>query len=404
MYPLYQYKSGFLYFAGHNLAKCLSDLITPSYAYDLNVLKYNITELEERLQSHQINNSLLCYALKANSHPKILKTIKSYNLGADVVSGGELKLAIKAGISPEKIIFAGVGKTQEEMEYALMLGRNGILAFNVESDDELACLSALGKCHLRKPRVSLRLNPQVKAKTHRHISTGNSIHKFGLSLLDIQTMLEQKTRWKHLSLVGLSTHIGSQLTEFKASQKAWSALTTLAGSLPHPLEFLDFGGGIGIHYQHQGFQTAPPFAQFSDALAHIHSKLLDPLQRPFHTTILEPGRSLIGPAGILIVKVIRIKESAGKTFVIVDGGMNDLLRPALYDAYHEIYPLKLRSGAKKLVDIVGPLCETSDAFARERELPPIHPGDFLIIADAGAYGKSMASTYNSRPLTREIFL
>ncbi|MBI2522062.1 MAG: diaminopimelate decarboxylase [Bdellovibrio sp.] len=406
-HPLYSYKKNKLFYNGINLSDTPLSLPTPFYLYTLDAVTNNVLAFQQSFSHVGIRDLLICYALKANPNPHILTHVKQLGAGADIVSKGELSAAITAHIPPEKIVFSGVGKTKEEIIQALAVGPQGIRAFNVESLEELNLILACAQEANKTAHVAFRLNPSIKAPTHHLISTGNKSHKFGLLPKDILGALPLFKRplfQKHLKLVGLSVHIGSQLLTFRASKNAFRALASLALAisdyLEGPLEFLDVGGGLGIAYHHHTM-TLSPFHAYAQA---VKSGVATYLHRYPCQIICEPGRSIIGNAGVFITRVIRVKKSGPFTFLVVDGGMNDFARPALYQAHHEIYPFIKRPGPALRANVVGPVCETSDCFAEGRKFSPVLVGDYLAIADTGAYGHSMASFYNLRSLPAELVI
>ena len=339
---------------------------------------------------------LICYAVKANSNLAVLATLAQAGAGADIVTMGELKRALKAGISPKKIVFSGVGKTKEELTFAL---ESGIYQINVESYPELCALEEVAIKIGKTAPVALRVNPDVDAKTHAKISTGRAENKFGIPLHDIDRYIQKISSSSALKWQGVAVHIGSQLTDLAPYREAFSQLATRIKTWAQKgivLETIDLGGGLGIPYQGE---TPPLPTEY----AQMISEVFHDFQGRF---ILEPGRMIVGNAGILVTKVIYVKEAAAKNFLIVDGAMNDLLRPSLYEAYHEVIPVKSSSQTfDKQVDIVGPVCETGDYFAQNRgHFPYVEPGDMVAIRSAGAYGAVMSSTYNSRPLIPEVMV
>ncbi|HAZ12434.1 MAG: diaminopimelate decarboxylase [Bdellovibrionales bacterium GWA2_49_15] len=408
LHPLYSYKKNKLFYSGINLSDLPTSLPTPFYLYSLSAVTNNVAAFQQAFANAGIHDLLICYALKANPNPHILSHVSQLAAGADIVSKGELSEAMKANIPSERIVFSGVGKTKEEILEALNAGQNGIRAFNVESIEELDLIASCAQECNKIAQVAFRLNPSIKAPTHHLISTGNKSHKFGLLPKDIlETLPHFKTKSlyrKHLKLVGLSVHIGSQLLTFRASKNAFRALASLALTvsdfLGRPLEFLDVGGGLGIAYHHHTM-TLSPFHAYAQSVKSGVAAYLDryPCQ-----IVCEPGRSLVGNAGVFITRVVRVKKSGPYTFLVVDGGMNDFARPALYQAHHEIYPFIKRSGAAVKANVVGPVCETSDCFAEGRTFSPVLVGDYLAIADTGAYGHSMASFYNLRSLPAELIM
>lgn len=381
---------------------------TPLYVYS----KETITDHYKRLDGalDQLDH-LICYAVKANSNLAILQTIADLGGGFDIVSGGELYRVIQAGGRASQCTFAGVGKTRAEIEYAL---QQGIYSFNAESEAELRQINEVAGSLGKKAPVALRVNPNVDAKTHKYISTGKSENKFGVDfdrILDAYAAIA--TECEHLEIRGLQMHIGSQLTSIDPFVEAAKKVAPLVEKLKerHHIKFFSIGGGLGIVYRESldsGDQTwwgekeeaeRPLTIQsYADALVPI----LEPLKLRI---LLEPGRFMVGNAGALLSKVLYLKKGNAKKFVIVDAGMNDLIRPALYEGWHQITPLQKAEGAElEKVDVVGPICETGDFLAQDRELPPVQAGDTLAVLSAGAYGFTMASNYNSRPLAAEILV
>ncbi len=408
LHPLYSYKKNKLIYSGIDLANISLTPPTPFYLYSLDAVTKNVAAFRQAFAQTGIYDLLLCYALKANPNPHILGHVEQLGTGADIVSKGELTAATQAKISPDKIVFSGVGKTKEEILQALNTGANGIRAFNVESLEELQLIAECAKELNKVARVAFRFNPSIKAPTHHLISTGNKSHKFGLLPKDILSALplfkSRQLYRQHLKLVGLSVHIGSQLLTFHASKKAFRALASLALTISEttnrPLEFLDVGGGLGIGYHHHTM----PFTPFQTYAHAVKLGLTSYLNQYPTQVVCEPGRCIVGNAGIFITRIVRIKKSGPYTFLVVDGGMNDFARPALYQAHHEIYPLIKRPGPTFKANVVGPVCETSDCFAEGRTFTPVHVGDYLAIADTGAYGHSMASFYNLRALPAELVI
>lgn len=398
-----QYKNNNLYFDGKRLDAIAEKKRTPFYLYSKKTLRYYYEYFSKSAAKNNIPSPLVCYALKANSNKEVLSTLKAMGSGADVVSVGELKKALKAGIDPQKIVFSGVAKTESEIRFALKCGKKGIYSFNVESIEELDTINTIAKAEKRRARIAFRLNPRVAAKTHKHISTGNKTHKFGILKEDILEAMDAKHLWTHTTLVGLSIHIGSQLTEMKATIKAIEELSKLAMQIEVPLEFLDVGGGLGIDYTAEERVKLTSIDIYmktvSDALEKYYYSKTDHCPR----IVFEPGRILVGKMGVLVSRVVRTKTSDANHFTIIDAGMNDLIRPALYEAYHEVLPV---TNSKKLIttDIVGPICETSDCFGTKRKLPSLSTGDLVVIDNAGAYGQTMASNYNEREIAPEFFI
>jgi diaminopimelate decarboxylase len=369
---------------------------TPLYVYSGSEISRRLRVFNEAFGSipHTI-----CYSVKANSNLSILRMLGKQGCGFDVVSGGELARVLRSGSNARKVVFSGVGKTQEEMEATL---RADIFLFNVESESELRELAACAKKLKRVARVALRVNPDVSAKTHPYISTGLREHKFGLRIDDAPALYAEAAKSKWLKVSGVSVHIGSQITDVKPFSSAMGRVAALVVALRkqgHSIEYVDAGGGLGISYQPD---TKDDFPQVA---ANYAKALIEPLKKLAIHLLLEPGRSIVGPAGALLTRVIYKKRNGNKEFVVVDAAMNDLIRPSLYQAHHRIVPVDLKAKSKtKVVDVVGPVCETGDFFARDREIPEVEEGDLLGILDAGAYGMSLSSNYNSRPRAAEVLV
>jgi diaminopimelate decarboxylase len=367
---------------------------TPLYIYSHQTLIDHFLKLETAFRSV---DPLICYSVKANSNLAILKALVNKGAGLDIVSGGELFRALRAGCAPGKIVYASVGKTDQEIEEAI---RRRILFFNVESLPELENINRISKKLNRITRVAIRINPDVEPKTHKYITTGKLTNKFGIDFKSAYQILLFRRALSNVKISGLHIHIGSQITESAPYVAAISKMVDFIGKLKRKgisLEYLNIGGGLGIVYREEVPQTAQAFA----------SRILPLLEKTGLKIILEPGRFIVGNAGILAAKVLYIKSTPKKKFVIVDAGMNDLIRPALYDVYHQILPLRVSAGSRQLaekVDVVGPICESGDFFAKERRLPRVKEGDFLAIMSAGAYGFSMSSNYNSRRRPEEVMV
>lgn len=365
---------------------------TPFYLYSQKILEKNYLDFKQMAEQQSLN-ATICFAVKSNNNKHVLKTLAKLGAGADIVSAGELKAALKNKIPAQKIVFSGVGKTKDEIILGL---KHGIKSFNVESIEELELINKLAKKIGTQAKVAFRLNPKVHAKTHKHISTGYKTHKFGILAHDILKTVENKNFWSHTRLVGISVHIGSQLTDLAATEQAIINACQCANQLPFKLEFIDVGGGLGVNYHPE--TKAPSINTYmkiiAKALSHYKYKV---------EVVFEPGRRISASCGFFVTSVIRSKMSEECHFVIVDGGMNDFVRPSLYDAYHEVLAGH-EANSQITTDIVGPICETADCFATKRQLPPLKYKDFIIIADTGAYGHTMSSTYNMRSKPREIFL
>ncbi|MEW5704296.1 MAG: diaminopimelate decarboxylase [Pseudomonadota bacterium] len=366
---------------------------TPFYCYSTATLTRHYRVFAEAFAGC---DAMICYAVKANSNQAVLRTLADLGAGADVVSGGELRRALAAKIPGRRIVFSGVGKTREEMALALDAK---ILQFNVESEAELEALSAVAAERGERAPVAIRINPDIDSGSHAKIATGRRTDKFGIAWERVEGVYDQAAALPGIEIVGIAVHIGSQLLDLAPFQAAFAKVAGLVGTLRakgHPIERCDLGGGLGVPYNREN----PPDPM---AYAAIVRETTQPLGCK---VILEPGRLIAGNAGILVTKALYLKESTGRHFVIVDAAMNDLLRSALYDAFHRIEPVvEPATGSKEApVDIVGPVCESGDRFASERPLPPIAAGDLLAIRTAGAYGAVMASEYNTRPLVPEVLV
>ncbi len=379
---------------------------TPLYVYSADNLLYRFQLFTEAFMRQPVPiPHLVCYAVKANPALAILKFLHHEGAGFDIVSGGELEriLVIDKSVT-HRIVFSGVGKTAPEIDLAL---RSGILLFNVESEGELELLAERAAKLRIKARIALRVNPDVFAETHPYISTGLREHKFGIDIRRARAVYRNASSYKWIEPAGVSVHIGSQIRSTEPFGAAVARIAALVLELRQdglPIRFLDAGGGLGIEYHaDQPFNPEEKVRHYAEALAKA---IAGPLQSADSMTLLlEPGRFLIAQAGALLTRVLYVKKNGDKTFIITDAAMNDLIRPALYQAHHEIVPVTPRRGARKITaDIVGPVCETGDFFARDRQLPAVQPGDLLAILDAGAYGMSLASNYNSRPRPAEVLV
>jgi len=366
---------------------------TPVHIYDRATIVARYRALDQAFAAYPHR---LHYAIKSNATRAIVSLLHGLGAGADANSGGEIDLALRAGFGPSDIVFTGVGKTRSELERAITLG---VRALNVESPGELARVNAIATTLGTVARVALRINPDVDAESHPHISTGLAVTKFGMTSDEARTMARQTAAQPALQLVGLHVHVGSQVTRAEPIRRAAESVTSLAEELVAigvPLEHLDLGGGLGIAYR-PGDRVLS-VEDYAAAVIPVVSRVGLPL-------VLEPGRWLVGPAGTLITEVVDLKHRLdGKWFVIVDAGMTDLLRPALYGAWHSISAVHPRSGSPIRADIVGPVCETTDTLGIDRVLPPIEVGDLLAIGDTGAYGSVMASNYNRRPMAAEVLV
>ena len=363
---------------------------TPLYIYSYNTLISHFTKLRDAFKSI---NPLICYSVKANSNLTILKALVEKGAGLDIVSGGELFRAQKAGCSPKKIVYASVGKTAHEIEEAI---KAGILFFNVESYPELKNIQQIAKRLNKAVNVSLRINPDVEPKTHKYITTGKLTNKFGIDFKSAKQIILLAQAFSHLKVSGLHIHIGSQITKSEPYVAALKKVTAFIEELKEEgisLKYLNIGGGLGIIYDKETPQTAQRFS----------AKVLPLLKKTGLKIIMEPGRFIVGNSGILVAKVLYIKNTPKKKFIIVDTGMNDLIRPALYEAYHAILPLNKIKG-EEIADMVGPICESGDFIAKGRSLPKVKEGEYLAVMGAGAYGFSMSSNYNSRRRAEEVMV
>jgi diaminopimelate decarboxylase len=370
---------------------------TPLYVYSASTIRERLRAFARAFRKvpHTV-----CYSVKANSNLSILRLLAKMGCGFDVVSGGELERVLRVSRSAaKKVVFSGVGKTADEMRAAL---KAGVLLFNVESKSELWSLAECAARVRKKARIALRVNPDVPAETHPYISTGLHQHKFGIPIEEARQLYAQASEMKSLEIAGVSVHIGSQITDvkpFAATMVRVAELTQALRADGHAIKYVDAGGGLGIAYENH---SLPDFAEH---VASYADALLRPLRDLKIHLLLEPGRSIVGPAGALITRLLYQKNNGKKKFLVVDAAMNDLLRPSLYGAYHEIVPVRLGGDkAGETVDVVGPVCETGDFFARDRELPVTQEGDLLALLDTGAYGMVLASNYNTRPRPAEVLV
>jgi diaminopimelate decarboxylase len=388
----FSYRQGVLACEGVSLASLADDYGTPAYVYSEAAIQRRFRAYESALSglSHRI-----CYSVKANSNLAVLAALARLGSGFDIVSGGELYRVLAADGDPTSVVFSGVGKTEAEIRYAL---ETGIRSFNCESEAELELISRCAVALRRTASIALRVNPDVDAITHPYISTGLREHKFGIDIHCAETIYGLAAELPGIVPQGVSCHIGSQMLDADPLLEAAGKLLALAGRLREsglPIRHLDMGGGLGVAYRptERGLPIEP-----------LIERLRTQFQQSNLTMILEPGRSIVAEAGLLLTRVLLVKRNGDKTFVIVDAAMNDLIRPALYQAHHEIVPVAERFGARMTADIVGPVCESGDFFARDRELPAVEAGDLLAILDTGAYGFSLASNYNSRPRPCELLV
>ena len=363
---------------------------TPLYCYSFEKIKKNITSFKKNFKSF---SPLICFAVKSNTNIKILKEIKKFNIGADVVSIGELMKALKAGIKPQKIVFSGVGKTTKEIEYAVT---KNILLINTESKSEILEIEKIAKKKRKTINIGIRLNPNTDAKTLSQISTGKKENKFGVNQKIFLQLVNYLKDSKYLNLKCLSVHIGSQILNHKPYENMLKVIDKIISKSNHKFEYIDLGGGMGIDYEHNNSKLN---------LKKYSKNIQKFLKKNNSKIIFEPGRSIIGNSAVLVTKILYIKEGYKKDFVILDAAMNDLMRPALYGAKHRIIPSKkTKKVTKKSYEFVGPICESTDTFATVKKYQKLDEKDFLVICDVGAYGTSLASNYNVRPKPIEILI
>jgi diaminopimelate decarboxylase len=407
----FHYRDGKLYCENVDLTRVAEKFGTPLYVYSAQTILDHYARLDTALAPL---DHLICYAVKANSNRAVLKLLADAGAGFDIVSGGELFRVIAAGGDASKCTFAGVGKSREEIEYAL---EQRVYSFNVESEAELECIDAIARGKNVRAPIALRANPDVDPHTHQYISTGSHKNKFGIALGEISAVYDRAAKMRNIEIVGVQMHIGSQITEAEPFATAIGKVADIASDLKakYGINFFSIGGGMGIIYQRalesgsgkwwKDHRESSAFSvrKYAEAVVSALSGLRDVRIR----ILIEPGRFLVGNAGVLVTRVRYIKASGAKKFAIVDAGMNDLIRPALYHSYHEIVPVKQpTTSTSKIekIDIVGPVCESGDFFAIDREMPELRQGDLLAIMSAGAYGFVMASNYNSRPLPAEALV
>ena len=391
----FDYRNGVLHAEAVSLVELADAVGTPFYCYSTATLERHYRVFAEAFAGEK---ALVCYAMKANSNQSVLRTLAKLGAGADVVSGGELKRALAAGIPPERIVFSGVGKTEAELRAALAAD---ILCINVESESELELLSALASGQGKTARISVRVNPDVDSGSHAKISTGKSENKFGIPLAQARAVYARAAKLPGIRVTGVDMHIGSQITDLVPLEAAFRLLAEFVQTLRadgHTISHVDFGGGLGIPYHMDG--EAPPLPSAYAAM----------VKRVTHnlgcTLLFEPGRMIVGNAGILVARVIYVKQGEAKKFVIIDAAMNDLIRPTLYEAHHDILPVRaFPKGAPEITaDVVGPVCESGDYLALGRNLPEPKAGDLLAIMTAGAYGAVQSGFYNTRALVPEVLV
>jgi len=383
---------GVLHSGGVPLVDLAARFGTPLYAYSADMIAARYREVDEAFSGYP---HTLHYALKANSTLGIARLLRSLGAAADANSGGEIEVALRAGFTPGEIVFTGVGKSDAELARAIELGLRSI---NAESEGEIERIDAIASARGTGAKVAVRVNPDIDARSHPHISTGRKNNKFGVAIEDAREMCLRMRGRKGVQIVGLHSHVGSQITHLEPLQHATEALAVLACELRRSgiqIEHLDIGGGLGIPYEGQ---TVPSASEYAAAVLPI-------VRKTGLALILEPGRFLVGQAGVLITRVVDIKPQAGgKLFVILDAGMTELMRPMLYGAFHRIEPVLASAAPEALVDFVGPICETTDTLGKDRRLPAPAVGDLMVIFDAGAYGSVMASNYNRRPMPAEVLI
>ncbi len=397
----FQYQNGKLFSEQLEIKELAEKYGTPLYIYSKNMIAEKFKAIDEAFSSVK---HTICYAMKANSNMEILKLMASMGSGGDVVSGGELYLAQKAGIPANKIVYASVGKTDEEIKFAI---ESGILAFNIESEPELEVVNQIAQQMGKRAPVALRINPNIDVHGHPYISTGKSINKFGIDIGIAFEVFQKAHKMNGIEIVGVHCHIGSQILNleyFVASAKKLFDFVTRLNESGIQIEHIDIGGGLGVHYP----DMIPEYAEDEKKEVPPPSELAEKvvsILKPLNCEILfEPGRSIIGESAALITKVLYVKHSRDTKFIVVDAGMNDLIRPSLYEAYHQIVALNKIDGKLEKADVVGPICETGDFLAKARMLPDIKRGDYLAVMTVGAYGYSLASNYNSRPRAAEVWV
>jgi len=387
----FQYRGNELYAEDVPVRLLAEKYGTPLYIYSCNTVVRHFKAYDDAYGTFP---HIICYALKANTNGAILKLLAKQGSGADIVSGGELFRALRAGIPAHKIVYAGVGKTEDEIRFAL---RAKVLMFNVESADELREIDRVAGTMKMQAPIALRINPDIDPQTHPYISTGMKEHKFGISIDDAIEHYRFASRLRHIEIVGVQKHIGSQITKITPFVDAVKSILILLDELKKQkitIQYLDIGGGLGITYQSE----KPPVP------ADIAKKLLPLMKGRDITLVMEPGRSIVGNAGILVTRTLYLKQGKDKIFVIVDAGMNDLMRPSLYDAYHHIVPVVKKKRTIIKADVVGPICESGDFLAKGRMIDRVSRGEYLAVMSAGAYGMSMSSNYNSRPKAAEVMV
>jgi diaminopimelate decarboxylase len=396
----FRYRDGEFYCEDVKMKDLATQFDTPLYVYSKNMIidRFNATKAAFSLVKHTI-----CFALKANSNMKILKLMANLGAGGDVVSGGELSLVLKAGIPANKVVYASVGKTDREIGFAI---ESGIMAFNIESEAELEVVNEIAQNMNRKAPVSLRINPDIDVQGHPYISTGKSINKFGVDINKAFDVFMRAEALPGIEVVGIHSHIGSQILNldyYDAEAKKLYGLVRRVTEAGIRIRHIDIGGGLGVHHT----DLISEYADEENIVPSVHElakKIIKVLKPLGCEIVFEPGRYLIGESGALITKVLYIKHNRNTKFIVVDAGMNDFIRPSLYEAYHQIVPTTYLKDKFEVADVVGPICETGDFLAKRRKLPLVQRGDFLAVMTAGAYGYSLASNYNSRPRPAEVWV
>lgn len=391
----FHYRNGELHAEDVALSRIAAAIGTPFYCYSTATIERHYQVFASAFAKE---DALICYSVKANGNLAVLRILARLGSGADIVSGGELRRALAAGIPASKIVFSGAGKSREEMAGAL---EAGILQFNVESEPEMQALNEVAKAAARTASIAIRVNPDVDAKTHAKIATGKSENKFGIPIARARAAYAMAARLPHLRVTGIDVHIGSQLTDLGPFRAAFTRIREIAEELRadgHAISRIDLGGGLGIPYERSNANPPLP-ADYAAMVAEVFRGLGCRL-------IFEPGRLIVGNAGVLVTRVLYVKQGESRQFAIVDAAMNDLIRPTLYDAYHEIWPVReaVPGAPYTRYDVVGPVCETGDSFASNRDLPPLGEGDLLAILSAGAYGAVQSGTYNARLLIPEVLV
>jgi diaminopimelate decarboxylase len=392
----FELREGELFCEDVALADIAKAVGTPVYVYSTATFERHYTVLREALEAEGVRDPLIAFAVKANSNLAVLRTLAQLGAGADTVSEGEIRRALAAGVPPERIVFSGVGKTRAEIAFAL---ETGVSEINVESEPEMVAIAQVAQSLGKRATIAFRVNPDVAAGGHAKIATGKSENKFGVSFAEAERLYAQASNNAWLNPVGVACHIGSQITDLAPMAEAFAKMAGLVGRLKAEglsVERLDLGGGLGVPYFNQPEPPSP--ADYAKVVARATRGLDVALA-------FEPGRVIAANAGVLLAQVVHVHERPeGRRFLVLDAAMNDLLRPAMYDAYHDIRAVRPRKGEAKAYDVVGPVCETGDTFTRDRSLPEFEAGDLVAFMSAGAYGASMASEYNSRPLVPEVLV